>query len=199
MILFVSFNSPQTEFPFIKKIIVKSNYLFGPSAKYFLVVMMLILFHFVQAQQTTTTTATTPTIPDTSKITYNQISNGLKLNAYPAKSQNQQQQKTDEIDCYKWAMQQSGVDPLNIPKVAVEPAKKGPTGAAVKGAAKGAAAGAAVGAVVGGIAGRRKGKQAQAQQNQKAQTDAANKEKELKDSFAKAFSACLEGKGYTIK
>ncbi|MFL5741628.1 MAG: glycine zipper domain-containing protein [Flavisolibacter sp.] len=184
----------------------KSNYLLDPPQKFFLAVMMLILFHCVQAQEA-------PSIPDTSKITYNQISNGLKLHAYPAKGQDQQQQKNDEIDCYKWAMKESGVDPLNIPKVEVAPAKKGPTGAAVAGAAKGAAAGAAIGAVanddagngaatgavVGGIAGRRKGKKAQAQQNQKAQTDAASKEKELKDSFTKAFSACLEGKGYTIK
>jgi len=59
--------------------------------------------------------------------------------------------------------------------------------------------GAAIGAVAGGVAGRRKGKQAQAQANQQATTDAANKEKEMKDSFVKGFSACLEGKGYTIK
>ena len=59
--------------------------------------------------------------------------------------------------------------------------------------------GAAIGAVVGGLKGRRQGKQQQAQQNQQAQADVANKEKEMKDSFIKGFSACLEGKGYTIK
>jgi hypothetical protein len=43
------------------------------------------------------------------------------------------------------------------------------------------------------------GQQAQAQQNQKSQADAAAKEKAMKDEFKKAFSVCIEGKGYTIK
>src|SRR3954467_3939044 len=128
---------------------------------------------------------TPPSLPDTSKMTYNQISSGLKLYAFPAKNQNQQQQKADEFECYKWAMQQSGIDPLNLPKVEAAPVKSGPTGGAVGGAAKGAAAGvaigaiagdagkgAAIGAVAGGLAGRRAGKQGQAQQNQQSQTDA---------------------------
>jgi hypothetical protein len=59
--------------------------------------------------------------------------------------------------------------------------------------------GAAIGAVAGGLAGRRAGKQAQAQQNQQAQAGAAKTEQEMKNSFVKAFSACMEGKGYTIK
>ena len=109
-------------------------------------------------------------------------------------------------------MQQSGIDQLNLPKVEAAPAQKGPTGGGLRGAAKGAAAGvaigaiagdagegAAIGAVAGGLAGRRAGKQAQAASNQQAQADVANKEKELKDSFVKGFSACLEGKGYTLK
>jgi len=153
-----------------------------------------------------------PALPDTSKMTYNQLSNTLKLYAYPAKGQSQQQQKKDEFECYKWAMEQSGVDPMNLPKVEAAPAQTGPSGGAVRGAAKGAAAGAAigaiggdagegaaVGAVAGGVAGRRQGKQAQKQQNQQAQANAANTEQAIKDSFVKGFSACLEGKGYTIK
>ena len=151
-------------------------------------------------------------IPDTSKMTYNQVSQGLKLYVFPAKGQSQQQQKLDEFECYKWGMEQSGIDPLNLPKVEVAPAQTGPTGAAVGGAAKGAAAGvaigaiagdagtgAAIGAVAGGLAGRRKGKQAQAQANQQAQAAAAKTEQEMKDSFKKAFSVCIEGKGYTVK
>ena len=161
--------------------------------------------------QTSFSQTATP-LPDTSKISYNQISTALKLYAYPARGQNQQQQKADEIECYKWSMDQSGIDPLNLPKTDTVVAQTGRTGGAAKGAAKGAAAGAAVGAIagdtgegaaigaVGGAAkGRRAGKQAQAQQNQKAQTDAANQQKEIMDSFKKGFSACLEGKGYTIK
>jgi hypothetical protein len=47
--------------------------------------------------------------------------------------------------------------------------------------------------------GVKQGKQAQAQQNQQAQANAAASEQAMKDSFAKAFSVCIEGKGYTIK
>ncbi len=43
-----------------------------------------------------------PALPDTSKMTYNQISAGLKLFAFPAKGQSKQQQKNDEFECYKW-------------------------------------------------------------------------------------------------
>jgi len=155
---------------------------------------------------------TTPTVPDTSKMTYNQMSQGLKLYVYPAKGQSQQQQKEDEFECYKWAIEQSGIDPLNLPKVEAPPPQTGPTGGAVVGAAKGAAAGAAIGAIAGdagkgaaigatagALAGRRSGKQAQAQANQQAEASAAASEQAMKDSFVKAFSVCLEGKGYTIK
>ena len=39
-----------------------------------------------------------PSLPDTSKMTYNQISAKLGLYAFPAKEQTQQQQKADEFD-----------------------------------------------------------------------------------------------------
>lgn len=156
--------------------------------------------------------AAPPALPDTSKMTYNQISQGLNLFVYPSKGQSKQQQKVDEFECYKWAVEQSGIDPLNLPKVEAPPPQTGPTGGAVVGAAKGAAAGAAigaitgdagegaaVGAIVGGLAGRRQGKQAQAQQNQQAQANAAATEQAMKDNFKKAFSVCIEGKGYTVK
>jgi hypothetical protein len=153
-----------------------------------------------------------PSLPDTSKMKYNQISSSMKLYVFPSKKQSQQQQKQDEFECYKWAIDQSGIDPMNLPKVEAPPPETGPTGGAVVGAAKGAAAGvaigaiagdagkgAAIGAVAGGLAGRRAGKQAQAQQNQQAQAGAQKTEQEMKDSFKKAFSVCIEGKGYTIK
>jgi len=153
-----------------------------------------------------------PALPDTAKMTYNQISSTMKLYVFPAKKQSKQKQKEDEFECYKWAVEQSGIDPLNLPKVQAAPAQTGPTGGAVKGGAKGAAAGvaigaiagdagkgAAIGATAGAMAGRRQGKQAQAQANQQSQANAAGQEKEMKDSFIKGFSACLEGKGYTIK
>ena len=183
----------------------KLNSLLKAVTQIFLPAAMLGLFQTTFAQAP-------PALPDTSKMTYNQISSGLKLIAFPAKEQTHDQQKVDEFECYKWSMEQTGIDPLNLPKTQAAPAQSGPTGAAVVGGAKGATAGvaigaiagdagkgAAIGAVAGGVAGRRKGKQAQAQANQQAQGGAANKDKETKDTFIKGFSACIEGKGYTIK
>jgi uncharacterized protein YcfJ len=136
----------------------------------------------------------------------------MKLYVFPSKGQSTQQQKIDEFECYKWAIEQSGIDPLNPPKVEEAPVQSGPTGGAVVGAAKGAAAGvaigaiagdagkgAAIGATAGALAGIRAGKQAQTQANQQAQANATKAEQEIRDSFKKAFSVCIEGKGYTVK
>ncbi len=131
---------------------------------------------------------------------------------FPAEDQSKEQMEKDQSDCYKWAVEQSGVDPLNPPKVEAAQVQKGPDGAAIVGSAKGAAAGAAIGAICGdagkgaaigavsgGLRGRRAsvaGRSAQQSANNQA---AVNKEKELTDSFKKAYSVCLEGKGYTVK
>lgn len=173
----------------------------------FLTAFILLAGQMVQAQ----TVPTTKALPDTSKMTYNQISNSLKLVVFPAKGQSKQQQKKDEFDCYLWAMDQSGIDPLNLPKTQAQ-TQSGPTGGAVKGAAKGAAAGAAIGAIAGdagkgaaigaaagGMRGVGKGQQQQAQQNQQAQASAAATDQAKIDSYKKAFSACIEGKGYSVK
>jgi len=151
-------------------------------------------------------------LPDTSKMKYNEISQRMKLYVFPAKNQTQQKQKEDEFECYKWAADQSGVDPLNPPKVEAAPTQSGPNGSAVKGAAKGAAAGvaigaiagdagkgAAIGAAAGGMGGVRKGRQQNAQANQQSQNAAKSQEADIKNNYLKAFQVCMEGKGYTIK
>jgi hypothetical protein len=187
----------------------KPGKLFKTVIRIIIPVIFLGIGHLVYAQQPV---PTTQVLPDTSKMTYNQISQQMKLYVFPSKGQSQQQQKKDEFECYKWAMEQSGTDPLNPPNVEAAPVQSGPTGGAVVGAAKGAAAGvaigaiagdagkgAAIGATAGALAGRRAGKQAQAQANQQSQASAAAQEQAIKDSFAKAFSVCIEGKGYTVK
>ena len=151
-------------------------------------------------------------LPDTSKMAYNEISQHMKLYVFPAKDQSKQKQKEDEFACYKWAAEQSGVDPLNPPKVEAAPAQSGPNGSVVGGAAKGAAAGvaigaiagdagkgAAIGATAGAMAGVRRGRMKNDQANQKSQAAAAGKEADIKNSYLKAFQVCMEGKGYTIK
>jgi hypothetical protein len=59
--------------------------------------------------------------------------------------------------------------------------------------------GAAIGAVAGAVGGRRARKQASrgAGEQAKQQTEAASAQKT--ETFKKAMSACLEGRGYTVK
>lgn len=140
------------------------------------------------------------------------IASGLGIYVFPSEDQDQETQDADEMACYKWAKEQSGVDPMNPPKVQAGEVDKSPDGSAVKGAAGGAAAGAAIGAIggdagegaaigaiLGGIRGRRAKKARNARQEQANQVAAALTEQEYMDNFKKAFSACLEGKGYTVK
>ncbi len=140
------------------------------------------------------------------------LASGLGLFVFPSNDQNKDQQDTDELACYKWAKEQTGVDPLNPPKVQAKQVDRSPDGTAVVGAAGGAAAGAAIGAiagdagkgaaigaVVGGLRGRRAkvvGDEIEQQQNNAA---AAAATEEMMNNFKKAFSACMEGKGYTVK
>jgi hypothetical protein len=190
---------------FIKTKKMKRNFFSKAAMSLFISLLMLGFLKTSLAQAP-------PALPDTSRMTYNQMSSGLKLIVFPAKGQSKDKQKKDEFECYKWSIEQTGIDPLNLPKVQAAEVQSGPTGAAVGGAARGAAAGvaigaiagdagkgAAIGAAAGGMAGRRAGKQAQAQANQQAQANVKNQEAEIKATFVKGFSACLEGKGYTIK
>jgi hypothetical protein len=62
-------------------------------------------------------------------------------------------------------------------------------------AGEGAAAGAAAGAAKGRRAQKKAGKQAEAQAKQAAQAQDAG----AKDTFKKAWGACLEGRGYSVK
>ena len=140
------------------------------------------------------------------------VASGLGLYVFPSKNQTKQVQDADEKACYDWAKQQTGIDPANPPKVEVQQANTNPDGSAVVGAAKGAAAGAAigaitgdagqgaaVGAVVGGLAGRRAKKVGDYQEQSANTQAAAAQEKEMMDNFKKAFTACIQGKGYTVQ
>jgi hypothetical protein len=56
-----------------------------------------------------------------------------------------------------------------------------------------------LGAVVGVAKGRKAKKQAKAQAEQQAVEQANAQAAGTKDTFKKAYSACIEGKGYTVK
>ena len=137
------------------------------------------------------------------------ISSSLGVVPYPSKGQSPAQQNKDESACYGWAKQQTGIDPMAV--ASAPPPPSGPAtggGERVRGAARGAAGGvavgaiagdagkgAAIGAVVGTMAGGRQARQNQASQQQQAQ---AAKGAAIQQ-FNKAFGACMEGRGYTVK
>jgi len=162
---------------------------------------------------TTVLTAQEPAQQPAQQQPQQSISKSLGMYIFPGQGQDATTQQNDETACYQWAVQQSGVDPLNLPEV--QPTEvPGGTGArgAVGGAARGAAAGAvigaiagdagkgaAIGAAAGGMGGLRAGRRAGAQAEQQAQAQADQQEQQMLAEFKKAFSVCLEGKGYTVK
>lgn len=133
---------------------------------------------------------------------------GLFVN--PKNNQTPQQQAEDENTCYLRAQQQTGVDPTAAPAAPAEAPKK--QGGAVKGSARGAAGGAAIGAIAGdagtgaaigatagAVRGRRQQKKANKQAEQNATQQAQAQEQQKLDSFRRAFSSCIDAKGYSVK
>ena len=154
------------------------------------------------------------------------VSRDLGLHAYPARNQAAAQQQKDEVECYRWAAQDSGFNPLAA--VGEEPApappaatQNGPSTAG--GAGKGAVAGAAAGALIGAIAGdtgkgagigagtgllggvliaKHKQKEAhkEADAERARQQAAAKAETPQKlEGFKKAYCVCMEARSYVVK
>ena len=144
--------------------------------------------------------------------TSNGIAKSLGLYVFPPDGKDSAAQEADEMACFKWAKEQTGYDPLNPTEVHAEQVDQSPDGSAIVGAAGGAAAGAAIGAiagdtgqgaaigaVLGGLRGRRAKKARNQQQQQQANSSAASAEQHYAADYNKAFSVCMEAKGYTVK
>jgi hypothetical protein len=146
------------------------------------------------------------------KLTFAQI--GLFI--YPAKSQTPEQQKKDEDACYEWAETNTGlilvagtVDAQAAGKAAAKDAGKGRVaGGAAAGAATGlaigaiagdAGKGAAIGAVAGSVGGVRGRVHAKKEAGQQGAQQAVQANQQGVDQFKKAASACLEGRGYSVR
>jgi len=126
---------------------------------------------------------------------------------YPAKGQSPQQQSKDEGECYTWAKQTTGIDPVALAATPVQAQPQSSGSTVVRGAAGGAllgtavgaisgntGKGAAIGAVVGTAAGAGRARSNQAAAQQQAQ---AGREQQL-NTYYRAQGACLEGRGYTV-
>lgn len=153
------------------------------------------------------------------------LSTSLGVFVFPAKQQTPQTQNADEAGCFAWARSQTGIDPMALTpqtanaQAAAPASSTGHEGGTIRGAAGGAAGGAAIGAIAGnagkgaaigagvgalaGSAKRRAAKDAAAQQQQQAEVLAAQRAQaslsQQRATYNKAFSACMEGKGYTVK
>jgi len=141
--------------------------------------------------------------------------NGQQPIIYPSKGQSAEQQQKDQSECMAWAQQSTGVNPAAIAQALADQrqprtelaendllvgAVVGTLGGAAVGAiagnkaGKGAAIGAVVGTVAGGVRQHEKDEAAQAQTHanrQQAQQALA--------TYNRAYGACLEGRGYTVR
>ncbi len=141
--------------------------------------------------------------------------------AYPQQNQSADQQDRDRYECHEWAVQQTNFDPSapgTPPHEQVRVVSGPPPGTNTAiGAVTGAILGAVIagprsagaGAVVGGLTGGAIGSandaanaseeqaQARAIRAQDARQNAAMEQRAL--NYRRAISACLEGRGYTVK
>lgn len=140
---------------------------------------------------------------------------------YPAQGQSQDQLEKDKFECYTWAKGETGFDPMQMP-TASSPApsqeKKSVGGSALKGGAVGGIGGAVIGgiaggkkkakkgALIGGLTGGALGGARSSRQNRQAEQDRnqwekqeTNKYMQQRNDYNRAYSACLSGRGYTVK
>ncbi len=130
---------------------------------------------------------------------------------FPNDGQSQDQQDQDEFGCHRWARDRTGFDPMATPTATSPPpgqeAQQGGVG-------RGAARGAAVGAIVGGSSGARRGVAAGGVMGGMRRNDQRRREDQARDNWEqeqiaqhqaarnewnRAFKACMEGKGYTVR
>jgi len=138
---------------------------------------------------------------------------------YPTGGQNEEKLGRDRYECHLWAVKQSNFDPSvtavlprqRVQVVPMPPSGTDTVGGAVTGAIIGAVvardpgAGAVGGAILGGAVGAASDAQREARakqvQERYDQRDAARMAKldEQAGNYRRALTACLEGRGYTVK
>jgi outer membrane lipoprotein SlyB len=149
------------------------------------------------------------------------------LFVYPSEGQSDEQLADDRYECHVWAVQESRFDPSQLgetapPKIVRVPIPENEAeGATEKGALAGTIAGAVIGrddnrgrsAILGGVIGaiagaaaeqqgeRRAREQAEAEAQREAERLAQNKAELAvrRSNYRRAMTACLEGRGYTVR
>ena len=138
---------------------------------------------------------------------------------YPAQGQSQEQMEKDKYQCYTWAKQETGFDPMKTPTASrPPPQKEEKKGGVAKGAVIGGAGGAAIGGIAGGgkgagigalvgagsgaaIGGMRRSNQRDREEKarQDWEREQANEYHQKRSKYNRAYGACLEGRGYSVK
>lgn len=155
------------------------------------------------------------------------IAVGQQLFVYPANGQDDDQLANDRYECHLWAVKESNFDPSEFGDVAPPTVVRVPVpenesaGATAKGAIAGAIAGAVLGhgnghagdvvagAIVGSAVGAAVEGSGQAKAEQEAQAEAQRQAEEIakskaeqavrRSNYRRAMTACLEGRGYTVR
>jgi len=139
-----------------------------------------------------------------------------ELVIYPARGQSNEQMEKDKFECYSWAKDQTGFDPTVPPQVTTAaPESRSVARGTARGGLKGAALGAGVGAIAGGAGtgatlgalkgGTFGGLRSSSQNDRNRQAAAQAEQRQFaqfaqgRDSYNRAYSACLEGRGYTVR
>lgn len=140
---------------------------------------------------------------------------------YPSKGQTEKQLDRDRYECHNWAVAQSHYNPsdtqlaphqqvrvVEMPPPGRDTAVGAMTGAVIGSSVagrhdsgEGAVAGAIVGAMIGASSEAARNKDANAantKMSAEAQAERARLERQAAD-YRRAISACLEGRGYTVK
>jgi len=135
-----------------------------------------------------------------------------ELMIFPNSGQSAEQQEQDKFQCYSWAKGESGFDPM-APPTATEPPpqEQAPKGGAGKNLVRGAAVGGIIGdssksakrgagasAVTGGMR-RQDQKNKEEAARQQWERDQQRIYAEKRNRYNRAYSACLEGKDYTVR
>ena len=135
-----------------------------------------------------------------------------ELYIYPAKGQSAEQLDKDKYECYNWAKSDTGFDPMAVPTTSSAPPKgqkksggvvKGGLGGAVIGgilgdSGKSAKRGALAGGLIGGVSQSSKNAKTEQKRADWEQNESANYANN-RNNYNRAYSACLEGRGYTVK
>ena len=113
-----------------------------------------------------------------------------ELMIFPSQGQSDEQMEKDKFECYRWARDQTGFDPKEVPRATEAP----PQQQEQRGRGRSVVGGAANG----GARRRSEQREYERQKEQWAQEQAANYQRRRAE-YNRAYSACLEGKGYTVR